>query len=272
MEDTADRALEEAGLDKDGIQRVISRGGELQTAVVEKLRELSADNQYADEERRSNYGYLSGYNPKGITEQTNRLHELFPGLNSADEQIASQPVPNGAEGWFAIPRWDKIAPTYGEAVQKVLDLIKQTRNGKFYNYREGQLGPNQLRQHERTVAMFRKLGDQQTGHDILLVAAQFGLHHRGRSVRRVRVVFNASEFGLGAYEVGIMLLTHPERLQHFDDLWLDCAGDEYDYPGVDGRFDGAPYFDFDGGGVRFASSWVGSPHAYSGSASAVLPQ
>jgi len=49
-------------------------------------------------------------------------------------------------------------------------------------------------------------------HDILVVPAQFGLRHRGRSVRRVREVMNANEFGLGVFAIGIMLLTHPERL------------------------------------------------------------
>jgi hypothetical protein len=32
--------------------------------------------------------------------------------------------------------------------------------------------------------MFQTLGDEQKDHDILVVAAQLGLRHRGRSVRR----------------------------------------------------------------------------------------
>jgi hypothetical protein len=31
---------------------------------------------------------------------------------------------------------------------------------------------------------------------------------------------NANECGLGAFAIGIMLLTHPERLKHYDDLWI----------------------------------------------------
>src|SRR5690606_10525533 len=114
-------------------------------------------------------------------------------------------------------RWEKVAPTYNEAVQKVLDLINQTRNGAFYNYREGELGPTQLRQSTKSVSVFQKLDDEQKEQDILVVPAQFGIRHRGRSVRRAREVMNANECGLGAFAIGIMLLTHPERLKHYDD-------------------------------------------------------
>ena len=184
--------------------------------------------QFADEEVGSSYGYLSGYKPKGITEQTNILRQLFPGVGFADEKLAERPVPVGAEGWFAIPKWQTIAPTYGEAVEKVLAKIEETRKGKFKNRREGELGPDDLKQTARTeVTMFETLGYEQKDHDILVVAAQFGLRHRGRSVRRAREVMQVNEFGLGAFAVGIMILTHPERLMHDDDLCIDCAGDEY---------------------------------------------
>jgi len=258
-------------LDDARAQRLNERGGELQDGIAKLIAELSVSNRFAGEETESNYGYLSGYKPKGITEQTNRLRELFPGIGYADEKLAEQDLPPNAEGWFAIPRWEKIAPTYGEAVQKVLDLIKQTRNGAFYNYREGQLGPQYLRQSQKASRAFQKLGDEQKDYDILVVPAQFGLHHRGRSVRRAREVMNASEFGLGAFAIEIMILTHLERLQHHDDLWIDCAGDEF-APDADGDFSGAPVFFFVGGGVRFRAGWFDRARGYCGSASAFLSQ
>lgn len=164
-----------------------------------------------------------------------------------------------------------MAATYGEAVQKVFEKIKEIRGGKFYNYRDGKLGPQYLRQSAKSVKAFQKLGLEQKDHDILVVAAQFGLRHRGRSVRRAREVMNASEFGLGAFAIGIMLLTHPERLKHFDDLWIDCAGDEFSCFG-DGQFDGAPYFYFNDDEVKFGTLGVDDAHAYDGSASASVSQ
>ena len=274
--DAIEKVLAELGLDNPGAQRVIEHGDEfaeaIRNAAIASLKDLSVSDKFKDEEVESNYGYLSGYKPKGITEQTNRLRELFPGIGYANEKLAEATLPPNAEGWFAIPRWEKIAPTYNEAVQKVLDLIKQTRDGKFYNYREGQLGPKQLRQHARTVSVFQKLGDEQKDNDILVVPAQFGLRHRGRSVRRAREVMQSNEFGLGAFAIGIMILTHPERLMNYDDLYIDCAGDEFDDPGADVRFGHAPVFRFYGGKVKFVTDWFDVANGHYGSASAFVPQ
>ncbi len=271
----AEIALNKVDPDKDGLQRLFEYGDEFQSAILEviitKTRELSTSNQFADEEVESSYGYLSGYKPKSITEQTNILRQLFPGIGYANEKLVGQSLPSNAEGYFAIPRWDKIASTYGVAVPKVLGLIKKTSNGKFYNYREGQLGPKYLRQSAKTVNAFEKLGDEQKDYNILIVPAQFGIRHRGKSVRRAREVMTASEFCLGAFANGIMLLTHPERLQQYNDLWIDCAGDEF-YLDADGKFAHAPYFSFYGDEVRFGTSWVVHAFGNYGSASGFVPQ
>lgn len=271
VEDAAERALKDTGLDKDGIQKLIENGDEFQARIITGIKELSVSNQFADEEVESSYGYLSGYKPKDITEQTNILRQLFPGVGFADEKLAERPVPANAEGWFAIPKWQTIAPTYGEAVEKVLAKISETRKGKFKNWREGELGPDRLKQSARAEKMFQTLGDEQKDHDILVVAAQFGLRHRGSSVRRAREVMQVNEFGLGVFAVGIMLLTHPERLMNYDDLYVDCAGDEY-APEADGDFSDAPVFDFHGGEVEFYADWFDDAYDVCGSSSAFLPQ
>ena len=257
---------------------MIEKGGELQADIVASVKRLSVSNQFADEETKSSYGYLSGYKPKKIAEQIDRLREFFPGIVSADEKIALQTLPAGSEGWFAIPRWEKISPTYGEAVQKVFDLLGETRNDKFINYREGQLGPQYLRQSIKTAKAFQKISEEQKDYEILIIPAQFGIKHRGRSIRRAREVMNAIQFGLnaiqfglGAYAIGIMLLTHPERLKHYNDLWIDCAGDEF-APDGDGDFSKAPVFGFGVGQVQFGASDVGSVGDNYGSASAFLPR
>ena len=270
-EDAVDRAIAEGLLDKDSIQKLIENGDEFQVDITASIKKHSLSNQFADEEGESSYGYLSGYSkPKGITEQTNILCQLIPGIGFADEKIAEQPLPPNAEGWFAIPRWQSVGKTYEEALQKVLDLIKKQR-GSFYNYREGRLGAKYLRQLERTAKKLEALGEAQKGYDILVVAAQFGLRHRGRSVRRAREVFTANEFGLGAFEIACMILTHQDRLANYDDLWIDCAGNEY-APDEDGGFSSAPCFDFGGGRVEFDTYWVGYAIEFYGSASGFLSQ
>src|SRR3989344_134463 len=269
VEDAAERALKETALDKDGIQKLIENGDEFQARIVTGIKELSVSSQFADEEVKSSYAYPKGYKVKGITEQTNILRQLFPGVGFADEKLAEQPLPPNAEGWFAIPKWQTLAPTHRGGVNKVLAMIASKR--KFYNYGDGQLGAKYLRQHAKTVKMFQKLGDEQKDFDILVVPAQFGLRHKGRSVRRAREVFTANEFGLGAFAIGIMVLTHPERLVQWEQLHVDCAGDEF-ASDADGVFSIAPFFDFLDGKVEFYAFWYDRAHEYYGSASAFVSQ
>jgi hypothetical protein len=285
--DAIEKVLAELGLDNPGAQRVIERGDEfaeaIRVATIASLNDLSVTDKFKDEEVESTYGYLSGYTkPNGLTTQCNRLRELFSGIGFANLDLLGSiekgevALPANTEGWFAIPNWIKnptiFGNSYSEALQKVLDTIKTTRNGKLYNWREGQLGSERLRQTARTEKFFRELAEAQGNPDILIVAAQFGIRHRGRSVRRAREVFVVSEFGLGAFAVGIMILTHPERLMNFDDLWIDCAGDEFDDPGSGVRFARAPYFNFSGGKVEFGTRTVGDAFVFCGSASGVVPQ
>ncbi len=273
LQDAVPLMVERADMSFDGAQRVIDDSTEMLNAHRDAVRALlvthAVTNKFANEEVRSSYTYPNGYKVKGITEQTNILRDLFPGVGNALEKIAEQPLPSNAEGWFAIPKWQTMAATYNEAVLAVLAMIASKR--EFYNYREGVLGADYLRQHARTAEMLQMLGDEQKDHDILVVPAQFGLRHRGRSVRRAREVFTASEFGLGAFAVGIMLLTHPEREVEREQLHVDCAGDEY-APGAAGRFSEAPLFSFYDGRAEFNACRVDSADEHYGSASGFLPQ
>jgi hypothetical protein len=270
---------------KEGAERVKGNTdfvGRIHAATILALAELSNTDKFKDEEVSSTYGYLSGYAPKGLTEQCNRLRELFSGIGFANLDLLTQiekgdvPLPTGAEGWFAIPNWMKnpniFGSIYSGALLKALDTIKQTRNGKFYNYRDGQLDEKRLRQSAESQKFWTELADAQGNPDILIVPAQFGIRHRGRSLRRARVVFLINEFGLGAFAVGIMILTHPERLMNYDDLWIDCSGDEFDDPDSDVRFDRAPFFGWHFGKVEFGTVFVGDAYGHYGSASGFGPQ
>ncbi len=264
-------AVNKAKLDEDQAQLVFEHGGEFQEVVLAAFAKFGTPNDFANEEVSSKYGYLSGYrSPKSIADQLKILREYFPNLGSANEAITKQEKPGNSEGYFAIPAWQSIAATYNEAVQKVLDALKVQRKGKFANYRDGKLGPDQLRETDKKRLAFEQLRKAQQGYDVLVVAAQFGLRHRGRSVRRARAIMGGTEFGLGAYEIGIMLLAHPDRLMNFDDLWIDCAGDEY-FPDAGGQVKSAPFFIFNDGELGFGAGGVGSADDRYGSASGYLP-
>lgn len=223
----------------------------------------------------SSYGYLSGYNvAKSIVDQVATLKRYFSQIGTCDYALPTTTA-EGTEGVFAIPKWQLIAPTYGEAVALVLVALMEQRGIlKVANVwcRESRFSPEHLRETLKKTEAFKVLAEQQKGYDTLVVDAQFGIEHRDKSTRHAREMFQCNEFGLGAFEVGIMLLTHPERLAHYDDLWIDCAGDEHSFK-ADGQFLGVPCFrlNYDGQ-LEFGRNVAGGECLAYGSASGFLPQ
>ncbi len=226
---------------------------------------------FASEEVSSNYDYPEGYAVKPICEQLVALSKHFPNFDAGPMLACSKELPQmpgGAEGPFVVPKWQKVAATYNESFEKALGMIAGTRT--LHNYRKGQLGPKHLRQSERTQRAEEMIASMQSG-DYLLIWAQFGFRWRGRSVRKVRYNYAPNEFGIGAFHSACMLLSHPERLVQWEQLHIDCGGDEY-FRDADGEFSVAPVFGFGGGKVKFGTYWVGGPIARYGSASGFLPQ
>ena len=227
---------------------------------------------FANEEVTSTFSYPQGYAVRPVCEQLVALAKHFPSLDTSSVLACSKELPqlpSGAESWFAVPRVEKVAKTYNDGVELVLGLIAKTRS--FYNHRKGYLGKKYLRLSERTATALEMLGAQQKG-DFLLMPAQFGLTHRGRSVRKARINYAAHEFGLGSFIIGCMLLSHPERLIQWEQLHTDAAGDEFD-PGADGRFDFAPcFFAFNDDRVEFGAHPVFYAREVCGPASGFLPQ
>jgi len=280
IEDAAQKGialvLEKKYLDKDGMQVLLERGDELSVAVVEAIvntsKKLGVSNQFAGEKVNSNYKYPAEYAMKHINEQIQAIADIFnlnpnPAFTYVKNVLPTLQLPEGAEGWFAVPRWQAVAGTYNEAVEIAVSKMDASR--KFYNYRSGQLGPNYLRLHARTSAMLDRIAETQPG-DILIIPLQLGELHKGESVRRAREIFYAGEFGLGSFQVLSVALVHPKRLVRFDDLDMDCAGDEYAPDGVS-VFSMSLSVYFDGGEVGFGYGNLGGPGGDYGSVSGFLP-
>lgn len=272
-----DAAYNKAGLSEKEAQRLNENGGELKQLVAEFIAKNRVTDRFANEEVSSNYVYPQGYEIKDLAEQVKILVKLFPRLNAREtlsfieNELPKLALPQGAERWFAIPRRSKIGATYNEALDEVLAKIEKKRSN-FRNYRKGETGPDYLRQTTHSAAAWEKIESEQKG-DILVVPLQLGFRHRGRSVRRAREVImdNGGEFALGAFAVGCVALTHPDRFQRHDELDIDCSGDDYAPDGV-GRFSESVYFyvDFD----EFGFDWrcLDDARDYFGSASGFLPQ
>ncbi len=280
-----EKILDELGLDKTGAQRVIEHGNEFAHVIrkvsITSLKDLSVTDKYKDEEVNSNYTYPKEYKgPKPINDQIKAIAEIF-GLNSnkALEFVKNLPeLPVGAEGWFAIPSdigLQKLFPQitdraerYCAGVRLIHEKIADSRS--FYNYHEGQITPAQLRVHVRTAHALDLIAENQPG-EILIVAGQLGMRHRGRSVRRAREVFVSNEFGFGSLVVGSIVLTHPERFVRWEELDMDCPGDEFSSD-ADGSFSHAPIFYFYDGEVKFDARRVDYTNDYCGSTSGFVPQ
>src|SRR3989344_2659457 len=217
------RRLMEGTLEPSGVARSLQSIVEATGVTSAPL--VTASPFFANEEVKSNYGYPQGYAVKPVCEQLVALAKHFPGLNAGPILACSKELagrPQGAEGWVAVPKFEKVGQNYNEAVEKVLDLIGKTRNF----HKGGALGPKYLRLSERTAVALQMVGEKQKG-DFLLIPAQFGLTHRGRSVRRVReIIGNSHEFGLGSFITGCMLLSHPERLVQWEALHIHCPRGE----------------------------------------------
>jgi len=217
--------------------------------IIESIQRHTISDKYKDEQVASDRVYPPTFKVRPVEAQVTELRKIFPKLSTCMERIGRRPLPEGAEDWFAIPRWEALAPTYNQAVELALGTLAKRR--KFQNRIAEKLGASYLRQTERSKLAGRILADQQTGQDILVTALQAGIRHRGCSARRARARMEGNEYALGVFEVACLLLTHPERLSSDDALMIDCGGDEYSVRG-DITFDRVPLFDFDISGIEFS--------------------
>ena len=240
-------------LDRQSAQLVLDMSQKLKAEVanlmVEIIQRNTVSDKYKDEAVGSTRVYPPTYRVRPLEAQVTALRGYFPILSTCQERLARKPLVEGAEAWFAIPRWQALAPTYNEAVEQVLAVLAKKR--KFSNRIVGHQDEKYLRQSERSKLAEKILADQQQGNDILVVAAQAGMLHRGCSARRTRVALAGNEFGLGVFAIVCILLTHPERLSTGDTLMIDCGGDEYSVRG-DYTFDRVPLLDYDMAGIEFS--------------------
>lgn len=200
------------------------------------------------------YTYPKNYKPRSVEEQLATLKSLFRPTGGT--------LPEGAEALFVIPRWQSFYKTYEEAVEAVFNRLKGTR--PFINFSN----VKNVRETPRKQELLKKAYESQES-EFLTLPAQFGLAYRGGFVEEAREVFKKNEVGLGAFEIACMLLTHPDRLAQYDDLWIDCAGDEY-APESGGVFSDAPCFYFNDENLKFGTFGIDYPGGCCGSASAFV--
>ena len=215
--------------------------------------------------------YLSGYIGALAIEQQFDILQTLP-MDITKNSSVGQANFKAGEGQFLIPNPYKFFEGYNQAIIGSLEILDTPRGHLRYGRNRNQLdNPQHIRRTYPTENAWKQISESQGNPDILVISAQFGFQHRSRSVHRVREIMESlGQFGLGVYEVAMMLLTHPKRLEQFNDLWIDCPGDEISdiYSNSGWGKQKAPYFRFNGGKVELGMSWIDYVRAYSGSASA----
>jgi hypothetical protein len=267
--------LEHFGATADDLREIRSND-EAARATVEAIQTITG-NLYISEEVESNFTYPPEYTgPKPIRAQVEALLAI-PAFKDLDTTWALEEGQKWYDGlslpeWIEGPLvyvWHEALGGYHTALNLALEAIGSSR--KLHNYRKGQMmTSDHLRQHEKTVLAERALKEQQPG-GFIIVPSQAGLRWRGKSIRRTLVRFEEGEFGLGALTECCRAITHPERFVRWEQLHVDCPGDEF-APDAGGAFSRAFYLSFLDGRVEFVTVLVDKPHAYFGSASGFLSQ
>jgi len=140
-------------LDKQSAQIVLDAGKKVKHEVAEKVVEIinrhTSSDKYKDEQVPSTRPYPPTYRVRPVEAQVTELRKLFTSLGACNEKIGRRQLPEGAEAWFAIPRWQTLASTYNEAVETLVEVLASKR--KFSNRIIGRLGDIYLRQSERSA-------------------------------------------------------------------------------------------------------------------------
>lgn len=264
-----------------GVVQLIGRGEVDQATLIEALRHI---NPYTNEKVEPRFFYPEGYKPNPVEEQVRILLGRFDWLDTShvSEFVASWSEYGQADGIYVIPKPTVLAAKLGIedpwtnfgllAEKGPVAALSETR--KFYNYRSGRMGPEYYRLHGEAKSELAALEATQPG-DVLVFPAQTGRLYAGFSVRNaqeeIKRVEKPYQWPLPSYIVGWILFANPHRLTRYEDLAIDCPGDEYSFE-VGGQFEVSWYFSFSGGKLGFLSRLFGDANGKFGSASGFVRQ
>lgn len=153
-------------------------------------------------------------------------------LNEQQQQLLTKPTPKDCLGYAAVV-FDPIMITHYEAdpkvdqsspVTRILEALKQC-NKHIINYLKAKLGSAFYHRSKQSVERMTDLWESQgcpTG--LLLIPVQLRLSRIDYPASWTRAVICANECPLDAYEVLQIVLTNENRLQHYNNLWIDLPG------------------------------------------------
>ena len=284
--DLVRHAIRKSGIDAHGLQRIIEQGGVFQARIIPILQELALPwtNEFADELTKLGYSYPQGWSPDPLDVQRDRLLAAFPGLKLPDPIKGDLPTGFDVLGYHIFPERlglrhgisDCNGASYGHLIQEVVfpklaEVYKANGRG-FENYRAGELGSDYIRLELRGRVALEAI-QAVTEYDAYIAPVSYGKRWAPNTLspRNAReTALLAKELAQGSAQVGCHLIAQPGRLVAYEDLFLDCSGDEYNWD-AGGGWSSCPGFYFRDGALRFSADWAEDADEYYGSVVALSP-
>jgi len=213
-----------------------------------------------------------------VREQIADLAQRFsldpnPTLKYIEAEGSGILIPERATGLVAVPKDNLIGNTYLEAVNWLITEFART-SGRVLQL-EHDFGPGKLVELPYTRQMMWALAAQQPG-DFVLFAAQLGESFRHVPVRDAQTIMTRppedgrTEFGLRLFDVGCILLSHPDLLSAPEELYIECGGDRCT-TGQHRALQGSPHFEHAGPKTRLGASPIKCSSEYYGVATGFKP-
>ncbi len=245
-------ALEELQLSNESVSKILANEEQVyslfKSLIFTKLKGVSAVGLYSDEEVISNLGYPS-FVYRNLREQKLILEKYFGDLGRIDNVYPGRQLPLHSE-LFLIPDMELIGNNLLDAMNTIISILEERLSLNIYNsFVSRHLSYDKISIKKRTLESISKIKSIQNGERTILIPAQLGIKHRGRSGRRSDECMLSNEFGLTPYHVGIILITHPERMSAVDtDLSMLCTG-------MTDELDRHPFFGFINNSVDHNLLW-----------------
>ncbi len=169
------------------------------------------------------------FKPKSISAQNIVLRQYFPEIGPVEDRTETRELSQDIN-WYSIPKWERLAPTYGEAVIKALKVIQKFV--RLCNLYEKDLRySGNFRQSEDGIKAFHIIGNEHGNDNVFNVPAQIVCHDEDYSISQVPKFMSGYEFDIGVFAFAIIVITHYECLNYkINDFWrVYCPGDSFTF-------------------------------------------
>ena len=177
------------------------------------------------------------------------LSKLFPEIKkSFDSRLIHVDLTEGTT-LFPILTWQQVSNTYEEAVNLILDMIKDSRNGKFQSIFGQNFSSSYLLRENYFIKSIKIFCQQQEGRAIKILPAQTDGRYLGVSADQLRKLISDSdcEFDLDIFTVGQMILLDEDLITDYRDVGIICSGNRFSQKG-DEEYQKVPVFRIDASG------------------------